>query len=142
MAVTAHFYNSFFTALAQGKINLTSDTLKLALVGSGYTPNQAADQFWSTPQAYEISGTGYTAGGVVIGSIAITTAGWDFTGANAQWSSATFSAYKAVLYDAQSGSAATDPLIGWVDFGGVQSPSNGVFAVNWAAAGIGVITPA
>src|SRR5579875_3170964 len=117
MAVTAHFYNSFFTALAQGKINLTSDTLKLALVGSGYTPNQAADQFWSTPQAYEISGTGYTA----------------------QWSNATFSAYKAVLYDAQPGSAATDPLIGWVDFGGVQSPSNGVFAVNWAAAGIGVI---
>lgn len=142
MAVTAHFYNSFFTALAQGKINLTSDTLKLALVGSGYTPNQAADQFWSTPQAYEISGPGYTAGGVVIGSIAITPAGWDFTGANAQWSNATFSAYKAVLYDAKTGSAATDPLIGWVDFGGVQSPSNGVFAVNWSADGIGVITPA
>lgn len=139
IAITAHFYNHFFTAMASGQVNLPSDTLKLALT-SGYTPNQGSDQFWSTPQAHEITGTGYTAGGVTVGSIAITTSGWDFTGVNASWSSASFVTDKAVLYDATPGTAGTDILIGWVDFGTSETPTNGIFTVQWSGSGIGAIT--
>ncbi|GFG74679.1 hypothetical protein [Mycobacterium botniense] len=142
MAVTAHFYNSFFTALAQGKINLTSDTLKLALVGSGYTPNQAADQFWSTPQAYEISGPGYTAGGC-----------GDRVDRNHPSRLGFHRRQRAMVQrhilrvqgsalrrqNRLSRNRSADRL---GRLRRVQSPSNGVFAVNWSADGIGVITPA
>jgi hypothetical protein len=139
MAVTAHFYNNFFTQLAAENINLTSDNLYLALVSSSYSPNQGTDTYWSTPQAYEITGTGYTTGGTAIGSIAVTTSGWDFSGANASWTSATFSAAYAVLYDKKS-SAGTSPLIGYINFGGTESPSSSTFSITWNASGIGQIT--
>jgi hypothetical protein len=58
--------------LVTGVSNLTGHTLKLALVGSGYVPNLVTDQFWSTPQAYEFSGPGYTAGGLTLTGAAVT----------------------------------------------------------------------
>lgn len=68
-----------------------------------------------------------------VGSIAL-------TGANASWPNATFTAHYGVLVDTTPGSAATDPLIGFVDFCVDQSPSNGTLSVTWAASGIGVVT--
>jgi hypothetical protein len=72
-----------------------------------------------------------------VGTIAI-------SGANASWPNATFTAPNAarygVLVDMTPGTAATDPLIGFTDFGVDQSPSNGTFSVSWAASGIGTVT--
>lgn len=140
IAISAHFYNKFFTNLAQGHVNLTTDTIKLALCTSSYTPTQATDQYWSTPQANEITGTGYTAGGATVGSIAITDSGWDFSGANVSWTGASFTARYAVLYDATPGSAASDILIGYIDFGANETVSSGTFSVDWSSSGIGQIT--
>ena len=47
---------------ANGAIDLDTNTIKIALVTSLYTADQALDEFWSTPQANEVSGTNYTAG--------------------------------------------------------------------------------
>lgn len=61
------------------------------------------------------------------------------TGANASWPSSTFTAHYGVLVDVTPGSSAADPLIGFVDFGVDQSPSNGTLSVTWAASGIGSV---
>lgn len=142
MAVAAHFFDNYWVNLNAAKINLTSDTIKLMLVGSGWTPNRGTNAFKSDVVANEITGTGYTAGGTTIGSIAIGIASniVTITGANASWPAATFSCNYAALYDSTPATDATRPLIGYVDFGGAQSPSAGTLSVTWNASGIGTVT--
>lgn len=141
MAVTAHFYDNYWIQLNAKAINLLSDTLKLMLTTSSYAYNRGTDTFKSSV-TNEVVGTGYTAGGTTIGSMAISATGnvVTITGANASWPSATFTAAVAVLYDSTPATDATRPLIGVVDFGGNQSPSNGTLSVTWNASGIGTVT--
>ncbi len=53
-------------------IDFLSDTIYVALVASGYTPNLATHDFWDDVVANEISGTGYTANGALLASKTIT----------------------------------------------------------------------
>lgn len=133
MSVSAHVYGQFLNSLATKTVNLSSDSLKVMLVTSSYTPNQATDAFASTPQAFEITGTGYTTGGAALTSVVLSDATDVFTlsAANTTWTTATFTARYAVIYDAQSGSYATDPVIGYVDFGANQSPAGVNFQIQW-----------
>jgi hypothetical protein len=137
MPVSTHVYGSLISALATGKVNLSTDTLKVMLVSSGYVPNQAEDQFASTPAAFEITGTGYTAGGMALTDVTLAESGGHtltLSAANTQWPGAIFTAAGAVVYDSQSGSNTTNPLIGFINFGGEQSPSGAVpFSINWAS---------
>src|SRR6185437_4420587 len=41
-------YDKGLDAILDGSINWVSDTIKVALVGSGYTANMATDQFFSS----------------------------------------------------------------------------------------------
>jgi hypothetical protein len=142
MAVAAHFFDNYWVSLNASKINLTADAIKLMLCGSGYVPNRGANAYKSDVVANEIVGTGYTAGGAAIGSMAMAIASNVVTisGANASWPGATFTAYFAVLYDSTPATDATRPLIGYVDFGGPESPSAGTLSVTWNASGIGAVT--
>ncbi len=54
------------------------------------------------------------------------------------WANATFTCQKAGYYY-NTGTAATSPLIGAVDFGSSQSPSNAAFTIQLDATGIFVI---
>lgn len=49
-----------------------SDDLRMALVGSAYTPNADTHDFWDDVSANEISGTGYSAGGQALASKTVT----------------------------------------------------------------------
>jgi hypothetical protein len=142
VAVSAHVYGQFAAGLATKTMNLSSDAIKVALVTSSYTPAQATDQFWSTPQANEITGTGYTAGGAALTSVSITDTSnvWTLSAANTTWTTATFTARYAIVYDSTPGTAATDPLIGYVDFGANQSPSGVNFSINWSSGQVLTIT--
>jgi hypothetical protein len=60
-------------------------------------------------------------------------------GSNVSWSGSTITARGAVLYDSTPGTAATNPLIGFADFGVDVSTSGTTFQVTWNAVGIGVI---
>lgn len=144
MATTAQFYNAFFTSACTGLFDLTTDTVMCALVSSSYTPDQASDTYWSTPQADEVTGTGYTAGGTQVSGITITTSGWSFTGDNVQWTGATLTAQYAVLYVKPSSTSAADasPLIAYVDFGSAISVSDQTLIIDWSSSGIGQITVA
>lgn len=133
MAAQQHWYALAFSGAFTKTINASSDALKVALTTSSYIYNQNTDQFWSTPQAFEITGTGYTAGGNALAGVSITNTGgvWTFSATNASWAAASFTAAIAVVYDSTPGSAATDPLLWLFDFGGNQTVSTGTFSIKW-----------
>lgn len=67
MAVSGNFYRNAIANAFLGKMNVTSDALKVMLCTSSYAPNLDTDQFKSAV-TNEVSGTGYTATGVALGS--------------------------------------------------------------------------
>lgn len=69
---SADLYENFLTQAVAGTLDLSSDTLKMTLMGSGYTPDLNADANWSDISADEITGTGYTAGGITLTSVTVT----------------------------------------------------------------------
>lgn len=145
MATSSKYYSLFFTSLGNKEIDLNSDTFKVMLTTSTYTPNQDTHQYKSDV-TNEVTGTGYTTGGVSIGSLTMSynsgTNVWSFDGADATWTSSTLTARYAVLYDSTPGSDATRPLVGYVDFGTDLTTSSSTLSVIWDATGIGSVTVA
>ena len=145
MAVTAKFFGKFFVSLCNKEIDLDSDSLKLLLVNSSYTPNQDTHQYKSDV-SNEVTGTGYTAGGATVSSVTVSynsgTNTLSFDAADVTWATASITARYGILYDASPGSDATRPLIGYIDFGGDVTSTGADFTVVWDAAGIGSVTVA
>lgn len=143
MAVTAKFYSMLFESLLNKEIDLDADTIKTMLCSSSYTPNQDTHRYKSDVTS-EITGTGYTAGGVSLTNITIaynsTTNTITIDADNAQWTTATFTARYAVIYDTSPSGDTARPLIGYVDFGADISVSAGTFTVAWDATGLGTVT--
>lgn len=132
MAVTFTKYTSFRDDLLAGNIDLANDTIKVALTSSSYTPS-AAHEFFDDITNELSTGGGYTAGGATIASPTISSGVFD--AADTSWSSATFTARYGVVYK-DTGTPATSPLIGYIDFDGDQSPSDQTFKIVWNASGI------
>lgn len=135
-------YNSFKKDSMVGTFNLSADTLKVVLVTSGYTPNIDTHTKYSDI-TNEVVGVGYTTSGSTLAGVVVS---GDLTGDRAildandvTWASSTITAAGAVIYKA-NGSAATSPLIGYVDFGGSKSSSNGDFVIQWNSSGILTLT--
>ena len=143
MAVSAKWYGLGLKDLAAQGVNWSSDTIKVALVTSTYTPNQDTDEFWSTPVTNEVSGTGYTAGGVTLASKTLTydtgTNETRFDAADISWTTASFTARYAVVYKS-TGTNSTSTLLGYVDFGADETVSAGTFSITWDATGVLKIT--
>lgn len=137
MAVTASLYGAFIDHLAQKRVDLDTDTIKVALVGSGYTPNLNTHATF-TDITNEVTGDGYTTGGATLTGVTWTYSGgtWTFDADDTAWSTATVTARYAVLY-VDSG---TDPLIALVDFGADVSATAAAFTITWAAGGIFTVT--
>lgn len=133
------FYDKAKKNLWNGGVNLAADTIKVLLVDSTYAPTQASTHEFKSDVIGEIAGTGYTAGGQALSSQAVSADATNhrgkFSAANASWTNATFTAYGAVVYK-DTGSAATSPLIGFIDFGGAKTCSNGSFTIQWDPNGI------
>lgn len=136
---TASLYTKFPAKLANAEIDWDTDTIKVALVTSSYTPDQDAHDYWDDVSANETSGTGYTSGGATLGSKTVTqdnaTNKQTFDAADTSWTSSTITARYAVIYKS-TGTASTSPLIGYIDFGSDQSSSSGTFLIQWNASGI------
>jgi hypothetical protein len=152
MAVTAFWYGqAILQAFGSGSvggapnIDFLSDTIKVMLCTSAYTPNQDTHVFKSDI-TNEVSGTGYTAAGATLANKALTYTGGTnvimFDADDVAWTSSTITARYAVIYDATPASDATRPLLGYIDFGADQTTSNGTFTITFAAGGILTITPA
>lgn len=146
MPVSAKFYGSAFISAFNKEIDFNTDTIKVALLTSSYTPDQDAHNYFDDVVANEVTGTGYTAGGATLTSPTMTYNGttnvFTLDAADTTWASSTITARYAVIYDATPGTNATRPLIAYVDFGENVSSSSGTLSIAWDAAGIATVTVA
>lgn len=124
-------YHSFFRHIAIGDGNLTSVTVKVALVTSSYTFNKDHEYFSDITN--EVSGTGYSAGGATVTCSVTdddTNDRVDIVFGSASWTTSTITARGAVYYVDTAGAASTDWLIAYVDFGSDYSSSSGTFSLS------------
>jgi hypothetical protein len=130
-------YERFKANLMNKIVDLEADTIQVALMDNVHAFT-ATDNVWTDVSANEISGTGYTANGVVLASATVTQdATTKFDGNDSAWTTATFTAYHAVLWD---NTVATDDLICSFDFGGAKTVTAGTFTIQWHANGIITLT--
>jgi len=131
-------YNSFKRKIMDGSIDLDTDTIKVALVTSSYTPDQDAHDFFDDV-TNEVSGTGYTAGGTTLANKSVTADNTDnegvFDADDITWAASTITARGAVIYKS-TGTPSTSPLIAYLDFSTDKTSSAGTFAVTWNSEGI------
>jgi hypothetical protein len=142
MAVTAHAYGNAALKALNKEIDFDTDTVKVMLCTSAYTPNQASHAYKSSV-TNEVTGTGYTAGGATLASKTIVSSGNVTTldAADVTWATSTITARYAVIYES-TGTDATSALIAYVDFGADVVSSGGNFTITWDVAGIVTLTAA
>jgi hypothetical protein len=127
--------------LVRARVDWVSDTIKLMLVTSAYTPNQDTHDYRDDVTG-EISGTGYTAGGV---SLTGKSRSYD-SGTNEERLDADDIVFSSldpstafrwgVGYKARGGAASADELIFYVDFGADRDPNGAEYRIVWHANGI------
>lgn len=143
MAVSAKLFGLFKMSLAQKKIDLSNDDIKVMLISTAPTSAQQDTWQYKSDVTGEVSGTGYTAGGKSLTWASATRLAYN-TGTNTltfdaddiSWPSSTVTAGAAVIYDGTPGSDATRPVIGYVDFGGSVSTTSGTFQIVWNSSGV------
>jgi len=142
MAVSAKLFSSFSAKVANKEIDFDTDTVKVALCTSTYTPNQNTHDYFNDI-TNEVSGTGYTAGGATLGTKTVTqsTTTYTFDAADTVWTTSTITARYAIIY-VSTGTSSTSALIGYVDFGADVSSTAGDFTIQWSASGIFTMTVA
>jgi hypothetical protein len=144
--MASKLYGQFLSQALNKEVDWDTDTIKVALLTNSYTPDQDAHNYFDDVSTYEVTGTGYTAGGITLANKTNTynsaTNVIVLDADDVTWSSSTITARYAVVYDASPATNATKPLIGYVDFGSDQSSSNGNFTITWDATGIVRITVA
>lgn len=142
MAATIKCYGNAGKHIANGDLNWASDTIKMSLHTNSYTPNQGTDEFQSVLTNEIGSGGGYSTGGFTLTTSART---YDSTTREEQFPASNFSvgaltpaaAFRyAVIYDATPGSAGTNFLLAYINFGADQNPAGLPFAIQWAATGV------
>jgi hypothetical protein len=134
MAFTGNFLcTSFKVELLESVHNFTTgtgDTYKLALYDNSASFTAATTAYTATN---EVSGTGYSAGGGTLTNVTPTSSGTtafiDF--ADLTFSTATITAYGALIYNS---SAAGNPAVCILDFGGAKTSTAGDFTIVFPTA--------
>ena len=110
--------------------NLSSGTVKVALVAAGYTYS-STDQFYSSVSASTV-GTPQT-----IGTKTFTNGVFD--GADVTFTAVTGSQVTKLVIYIDTGTASTSPLVAYIDTGVTNlpvTPNGGDIAITWNASGI------
>ena len=126
-------YDRFKANMMNKEVDLEADTVKVMLLDDSHSFTTTHNVIGDV-SANEIAGAGYSAGGATLAGKAVTqgtSTKWDAT--DVEWTSATFTAYHAVIYD---DTVATDDLVASIDFGGAKSVSAGTFKIQWHVNGI------
>ena len=135
MAITSAVCTSFKVELLKGVHNFTAttgNTFKIALYDSDATLGAGTTAFTTSEEITNTSGTAYTSGGATLTSVtpvaSSTTALCDF--ADVSFSSATFTANGALIYN----SSATNAAVAAIAFGSDKTATNGTFTIQFPAA--------
>jgi hypothetical protein len=125
-------YNSFYHDTFTGAVDVDSDSFKMLLTTSSYTPSKSHSK--RSDITNEVTGTGYTSGG---NACALTVAAVDnvnnrqeISASVTSWTTSTITARYGVIYKNRGGAASADELVGCIDFTTDQSSSGGTFAVT------------
>lgn len=131
--MTITVYNGFIEKLFQG-MDLSAITVKAALLNNTYVPAKQHTTFTSI-NSYEISGSGYVAGGKDLTGVVIEELiGQDAFVMNADdvnWDPSTITARVVVVYE-----DATDDLICSFYMDADEISDNGLFEIQWNADGV------
>ena len=134
MAIAQAMCTSFKAEILDEQHDLIADTIKIALFTSSASLGAGTTAYSTTN---EISGTGYTAGGVTLSSKVVTTTGTTayFDCDNPSWTSATFTANGAIIYNDTN----ADKAIAVLAFGGDFTVAGGTFEIVLPAPGTAAI---
>lgn len=141
----AKAYGLGMKAAYNAEIDYVSSTIKCLLTTSTYSPNQDTHDY-KNDVTNEVTGTGYTAGGVTLTS---KTLNYD-TSTNAlvldatdpTWAALTVTGIRIAVFYLDTGTASTSPLISYMDFEANSSPSAESFTIILPTAGILQLTAA
>jgi hypothetical protein len=134
MAITQAMCTSFKEECFKEGHQMATDTIKIALFTSSASIG-ASTTAYSTSN--EISGTGYSAGGVALTSQVVSTSSTTayFDAADPSWTSASFTANGAIIYNSTN----SDKAIAVLAFGGDFTVAGGTFKIIFPAAGASAI---
>lgn len=139
MAAPVFWYGPALLSALNKEIDIDSDTLKVMLTTSGYTPNQDTHRYKSSV-TNEVVGTGYTAGGQTLTGVSISyNSGTNTTTIDADdptWNTSTITARWAVFYDSTPATDSTRPLLCYMDLQSDISSSAGPFVLQLNASGL------
>jgi len=129
MAISQVLCTSFKKELLEGTHDFSSHTFNIALYTSAATLN-ADTTVYSTDN--EVSGTGYTAGGVALSGVTVSSGdGVGFVNfSDATWASSSFTARGALIYNTQGGN---NRAVMVLDFGDNKTSNNSTFTVGMPA---------
>lgn len=114
------------------------DTFKIALYTNSATLDASTTAYSSSNEITNTSGSAYTAGGATLTAVDPTSTGTtaftDF--ADVSWSSASFTARGALIYNTTptSGLGLTNPAVCVLDFGSDKTVSSGTFTIVFPTA--------
>ena len=133
MAITQAMSTLFKKDLLLGDHHLDTDDIRIALYTSSASLDASTDGYTTSNEITNASGSAYSAGGKQLTSVAVTensTSGV-FDAADPEWTSASFTARGALIYNKTLGDASSNArgAIAILDFGGDFTVANGTFKI-------------
>ena len=135
MAISQAMCTSFKEDCLNKEQDLVADTIKIALFTSSASLGAGTTAYSTTNEV--ANGNGYATGGVELTSRAVDTTGTTayFDAADPSWTSATFTANGAMIYNSSNSNKAIAVLA----FGGDFTVAGGTFQIVFPAAGANAI---
>ena len=133
MSITQAMSTLFKKDLLLGDHHLDTDDIRIALYTSSASLDASTDGYTTSNEITNASGSAYSAGGKQLTSVAVTensTSGV-FDAADPEWTSASFTARGALIYNKTLGDASSNArgAIAILDFGGDFTVANGTFKI-------------
>lgn len=134
MAAGFKWYGAGLLKLATGAIDLDTDTFKIMMTTVSYVPNQDTDDY-RNDVTNEVSGTGYTSGGVTLSGVAVTydsgTNQMRVAWTDPTWTTSTIAnARVAVIYKSRGGASSADELLAYAVNDADVSSSTATFTID------------
>jgi hypothetical protein len=134
--VQTHWYTKGGKNLVEQEVGWVPSPVTVALMKGGWVIDQDGPEAFTDIAADEATGTGYSAGGVVIAGRAVTldpaTNETRLLGNPVEWPNSTILARGAAIYV----NTGVKPLLGYVDFESDRQSDQGLFRIEWPATGV------
>lgn len=126
-----------FTAPTLTSGTRTADGFKIAMYTSASTNGAATATYTTTQEITNTSGTAYVAGGQTLATAATSSSGttaWVDWTSDPQWTSASFTANSALIYNSTQLSGGNGRAVAVLAFGSDKTVSSGTFTIQFPTA--------